>query len=1119
MSIPNTIHGMIHSVQRAERSRVPDAELLRRYHQHRDEAAFAMIVDRYCGLVRATCLRTTGDTHHADDAFQATFLILARKTSTIRRPEALPAWLVRVARHAVQKQRRIPSLDAEPLDTAQSPLDQLTAREFLTMFDEELDRLPVNYRSALLLCLVEGQTIEETARQLGTTHGTVRGWLQRGREKLRKRLSRRGLDLSAVLPAVALYYSTPASAAVHQSLLSMMNGSAVIPANVSALMSGSSLTTMIGSLAVVMFLGVLLAGASLWPRTEEPPTAAASTTQPPASMPIETDPARLPQDAIARIGSASFRHGGEVTALAFSKNNRYLASASPADFENSVRVWEMATGKEKLRVPIASNFHAETVSQRTVAVAFDKEGTQVRVLDWASYRAIDLASGKEVIRYDFGATDNSTQFFPKESVIGTEFSPEGQHYAAVRGNGELVIGDTTTGLPKVTIAKRITLPENQSMPHVNISFSPDGKSVCVPLSTSVVLFDVNTGKHLCSYGFENQLNWKAILTGPVELTCCLTDPEGGKYELQVIDLVKRQVISRNINQGRNGLAISPDGKTLALGQSPLQIIDLNTHQVVHRLPNIASTACLTFSHNARWIARSIVYSGCVMLWDVEKETLHPFSPQGYFHGASFEQDGLLKIWTENECPLYNWRTWRKNSEGPPLSKTSLGTHLSSDRRLSATLEYKKDVQQQPNKGYDLVVSEVASGKEVHRFLVGDYCRHIMFTPDNCRLIGITQRDKIHLWDLENNQEIWSHQLPAHSFGIVGTGDPQLSRDGRWMALGTLVQPGNNEYYAIRAFDLHEKNERALIAVPYFPHGGVCISPDGRLVAGGGSRWPGIPDSDTVFVWEVATGKRIKTLAGHSMGNNSHSNAEIRSQFTPDGRKLLTIDGKGAIRLWELSSGQVLWKSAENHGNPRFSISPDGCVIASSSYGAPVLLWDLYGNAKGSVKPSGTVDLEQLWADLAGDDAGKAFKSIRQLCAVPEQAIKLLRGKITPAKPRAEGAIIQWIKELDSPIFAERERASKELLNLLEEVEPQLRQARAATASDESRRRIDAILLHSGKPSPDRLRQERALDVLEHLGTKEAKQHLEILAKGAPNHALTRDAQDAVERLSSLKAQP
>ena len=1113
MSIPNTIQGMIHSVQRAERSRVADAELLRRYHQRRDEAAFTMIVDRYGGLVRATCLRTTSDTHHADDAYQATFLILARKASTIRRPEALPAWLVRVARHAALKRRQLPSISTEPFDTAKSPLDQLTAREFLTMFDEELDRLPVNYRSALLLCLVEGQTVEETARQLSTTHGTVRGWLQRGREKLRQRLSRRGLDLSAILPAVVLYYSTPASAAVQQSLLSMMNGSCVIPANISALMSGTFLTGMIGSLAVVVFLGVLLAGASLWPRTEEPPTAVVSTSQPPALMPIETDPARLPQDAIARIGSASFRHGGEVTALAFSKDNRYLASASPADFENSVRVWEMATGKEKLRVPVESNNREHEVRNRAVAVAFSEDSTQLRVLDWISYRAFDLANGKELVRHDFGVIDTSNEFFPKQRVVGTAFSPDGKTYAVVRGTGELVLGDSLTGNPRVTIAKSFILKENYSISRASITFSPDGKTICIPNEDKALTFDVETGNQLGNYTLEKDRIEKGVLTGSRELTCIVTGMRGGNPSLQVVDLSTNTTIHRSPLSAWDAIAASPDGKWLAIGNDGNQailLLDRSSKKIVHRLPMLPNTACLAFSSDSRWLANSGKFSGCVTVWNVDTGAKHPVASQNDYVSARFEQDGLLTIETESLREQFHQRTWQKVSQQPTAkSPRVMQINYSPDRLLQA------------DGGLEIIVSEVATGKEFHRFMPNDYCHRIVFTPDNRRLIGVTQQAMIHLWDLQTNKEIWSHQiLPERALGLVGTGDPQLSQNGRWMAIASLLNPDSQTGYVIRVFDFQENKERAVIKAPYSIIGGICISPDGRLVAGGGQRQQmGQPEEEDVFVWDVSTGKRVNTLTGHITGINSHTSAEVHCQFTPDGRKLLAIDGKGTMRLWELSSGQILWKSPENHGAPRFSISPDGGVVASSSFDAPVLLWDLYGNAKGSVKPSGTVDLEQLWVDLASVDAGKAFKSIRQLCAVPDQAIKLLREKLTATKPRAEGAVAQWIKELSSPDFAMRERASRELLTLLDEVEPQLRQALAATTSDETRRRLDTILLNTGKASPDRLRQERGLDVLEHLGTKEAKQHLETLSKGGANTPLTLGAQAALARMASLKAQP
>src|SRR5262249_30666582 len=154
-------------------------------------------------------LRVLGDTHAAEDAFKATFLVLARKAASLRRPAALAGWLygvaARVARKARSQGSRRPSSlgDApEPTDPRHDLLDRLTARELLAVLEDEVQRLPQGQRLAVALCCLEGLSQEEAALRLGCTAGAIKGRLERGRQRLHERLRRRGLTLSAALAAV-----------------------------------------------------------------------------------------------------------------------------------------------------------------------------------------------------------------------------------------------------------------------------------------------------------------------------------------------------------------------------------------------------------------------------------------------------------------------------------------------------------------------------------------------------------------------------------------------------------------------------------------------------------------------------------------------------------------------------------------------------------------------------------------------------------------------------------------------------------------------------------------------------------------------------------------------------
>jgi RNA polymerase sigma factor (sigma-70 family) len=186
----------------------PDAELLGRYARLRDADAFAEIVRRHGPLVLGVCRRVVRDGHEAEDAFQATFLVLARRAGAVRRPERLGPWLHGVAYRVAAKARRralrfgtpVP-LDAEPPapdDTAAA------ARELRPLLDDALRALPAKYREPVVLCYLQGLTNDEAARQLGCPLGTVATRLARARTQLRLHFRRRGIVVPTTLVAAAV---------------------------------------------------------------------------------------------------------------------------------------------------------------------------------------------------------------------------------------------------------------------------------------------------------------------------------------------------------------------------------------------------------------------------------------------------------------------------------------------------------------------------------------------------------------------------------------------------------------------------------------------------------------------------------------------------------------------------------------------------------------------------------------------------------------------------------------------------------------------------------------------------------------------------------------------------
>ncbi len=175
-----------------------DGELLERFIGHHDESAFSALVRRHGPMVLGVCRRVLNDWQRAEDAFQVTFLVLARKAESLTRPELLANWLHGVAYRIALKARsqaarqRAHERQAATMLPMESQSSE-SAQELREVLDKELDRLPEKYRAPLVLCYLEGRTNEEAARLLNCPIGSMSNRLARGRGLLRARLTRYGL--------------------------------------------------------------------------------------------------------------------------------------------------------------------------------------------------------------------------------------------------------------------------------------------------------------------------------------------------------------------------------------------------------------------------------------------------------------------------------------------------------------------------------------------------------------------------------------------------------------------------------------------------------------------------------------------------------------------------------------------------------------------------------------------------------------------------------------------------------------------------------------------------------------------------------------------------------------
>ncbi|MHB1559723.1 MAG: efflux RND transporter periplasmic adaptor subunit [Isosphaeraceae bacterium] len=308
-----------------------DVELLARFLADRGaggESAFAALVTRHGPMVLRVCRGELNDLHAAEDAFQATFLVLARQARSIRERSSLSSWLFGVARRVARRARRDRARRLEREQKGALMLDHPGRErlapeppELLPEVQEEVDRLPERYRGPIVLCYLEGLTHEEAAGQLRIPVGTVKVRLSRGRDRLRGRLIRRGLAPAVI--AVALEFS--GRAAISASLVKVTVEAAMrvaafqaagVAASVAVLVQGVLRAMLIHKLrttAVVLAASMGLLAASFVvvsalptpaQSRQEPPRKAAPVAQKPAPA-----PAASPDDSVPEVDVVTIKKG------------------------------------------------------------------------------------------------------------------------------------------------------------------------------------------------------------------------------------------------------------------------------------------------------------------------------------------------------------------------------------------------------------------------------------------------------------------------------------------------------------------------------------------------------------------------------------------------------------------------------------------------------------------------------------------------------------------------------------------------------------------------------------------------------------------------------------------
>jgi RNA polymerase sigma factor (sigma-70 family) len=1178
---PNPLlHHLRHLIGSVPAAAMTDSQLLERFVAHRDETAIEVLVRRHGPLVFGVCRRVLHNVHAAEDAFQATFLILARKAPSLVHRERLGSWLYKIAYRLALRARaneiRRQQCEAQAARNRPGPARQATSPgDLLVVLEEELQRLPARHCAPLVLCYLEGKTSQEAAQVLGCPPGSMSARLARARERLRECLARRGFVAPAAGLATLLA-TAAAKAVVPLPLLSNTVRAALWFARAEA---GSASAVSVQAVALArgafrtMFLNKLQIAATVLLATAMLGTGAtmllraapqAAPQQPAEARPnrAEITADRLPHGAVGRLGSLRLRHGDAVSFAAYTPDGKALVTAGR---DKMVRLWDLATGEEVRRFAWDEGEHGSKLDSsedgavqrreqqfwddtaRNCQAALSADGKLVAASRDGVVCLWETAGGKKVRQLQTG----------QKRVLQLAFAADGKSLLTL-GPGQ------ATAVWEVATGKCVRSSTGKPVP---LFFAPLGlietHNALVSPGLKYLAFcgqDENGGHwiHIRDLASGKELPPIKASPGTLALTFSADDrtlvfenPEAG---IVVADVTTSRELRRLKSAGHNdsrtsedsalALALSPDGKRLAISwmSNTIELWDLASGKAT--LPLGKVTGAEYDQHSTNWwnllVRPALAFSpdGKKLVCSLGGATIRQFQADtgaaipgpGAGHRApvsalALSADGRT-LWTYSPGdPARSW-DWRKGLETGRREVPAGATQaaFAADGRFACVV------------GHEFTLFG-ADGKKA-RISTGDSLpESLALSPDGALLATRNfMKAEVRLWDAATRRERYTlgrtGDAPAGASTTETTGvlppDLVFSPDGRWLAAGG---PSRQLcLWDVARGTLHwELPLKAGQAIERF-----AFSPNGRVLAT-------IQADRTVALYEVVSGgprarlgepdpKRRKVY----MTDGSRSPADAAQMrrdapvclaISPDGGYLALAQETPEIHLWDVREGREVGQlSGHAGGVVSLLFTPDGKHLFSGGTDTTVLTWDLTRltqpePAHAAALPARALDA--LWTDLAGKDATRAFDAIRKLSASPDQAVTLLKDRLRPATPADPDRLARLLADLDSDRFEQRRQAQSELEGLGELAEPALRKALAGNPPLDLHQRLERLLdrLSGQVPSAEHLRDLRAVELLEWVGSSEAQQLLQILAGGAPEARLTREARSALRRLTRQTVTP
>ena len=1075
------VHVLHRFLQAARACEPSDGELLRRYARTRDEGAFAQLVRRHGPMVLGTAHRLLGRDPLAEDAFQLAFIALARRAGGVH-SHSVAGWLHRTTVRAAGRLRPRTTAGLDSLDAVTGPAGDPSAdvawREVRQVLDGELNSLPARLRVPLVLCYLEALTRDEAAACLGWSLRTLERRLGQGRATLQARLRARGvtgvgLALVATAGGLTLPVPTALAGAVMRS---------VPPA------AGSALRPGIAAASVLL----VAAGIAIGITQSTKPVADPPPKEPPATAKdapaTEAPDVPLPPGAVRRFGSLTWRHPAGVAEATLSADGKTLVTLGLG----TLAVWDVPTGRRAYYVREPNVLNAFEPGK--VAVAPD--GTWVAYLSRskAAVQMIDPATGKE--RFSFGALEPAPGRPQNVIDFRSVWVPADGKVILLCDKKMLFTHDPATGkgLQKSKLPGRV------------IALSPGGKLVAThdqEKAEDAAICEAETGKEVVKLDgkFANGNDGWAIRArfsadGKRLATISGFGPEVRLWDTGTGKLVSTFKCGDPAGPGDDtrlvSVALSADGHTLYAGTmswSGVHRWDIRTGKELERWRRFKSSVSTLLATTDTVFA--FENDGMIHRFDAATGKERPV-PTGHSARAmavrspdgqtvvTGDFSGRLNVWDAETARLAKTVSLTGELSGPPFAFRRDGKLFACSLRPSRVALFDPSTWKPAG---EIKLSD----KE------GDVVSGLAFLPDGSGLIVSHGHNATERWDRNETRPKWTIGQRALAMAVAA--------DGKHLAIS--VEKG------ISVRSAADGSELRLIPVTPDPKSivtfqtradALAFSPDGSLIAA--TRW----DEGDVYVWETATGREVRRLVGHAAPDNTRI-METAIAFSSNGRWLATGHADRTVRVWELATAKEALRLTGNDTTVSgVSFARDGRTLLTSA-GVEVLEWDLQPGA------GGPAELDSLWADLASDDAAKAYKAAALLSARGDRAAEYLKAKISPVPPVDADRMAQLVNDLDSGRFATREAATKALAELGDVARPALEAGRDKKLSAEGQTRLEVLLARLQKPlSGEAARPGRAVEALQWAGGDAARAVLKTWAAGGPRVRLTEEAKRALQVL-------